>query len=300
MNETQSATTLRDEPLRFVRSFGDLFITFGVLVLGMVANYHADTQLKAGVWLLALFALAEFLVARKRLVLPGMVILLMMIFLSDALMAVAGEDRGALDWLVASVVAAVFFIRYRLPFAMVASLVCFVIATFVSLVEIGVSNWVYSSVLVVFGLATFALAMTFDARDRNRQTMQSDTGFWLHLAAAPMLTHGVMVGYIIETQSFGGALPVLFYLVFCSVALIVDRRALVISGVIYMIATVAINAFESQLLSVANSLMALGLLGVGSILLGVYWYGLRRRLFGWLNGTFIAQWVPPFETSDMP
>ena len=50
-----------------------------------------------------------------------------------------------------------------------------------------------SLVLIPIGLAIFATAMKFDMSDRNRVTQRTDIAFWLHLLAAPLIVHSVVI-----------------------------------------------------------------------------------------------------------
>ena len=43
--------------------------------------------------------------------------------------------------------------------------------------------------LLLCGLAVFALAMRFDLSDPKRQTRRTDIAFWLHMLAAPLIVH---------------------------------------------------------------------------------------------------------------
>lgn len=279
------------EQLRFLRSFGDVFVTLGVILVVLAGHALASGPVALLGGVVACVAASEFLIKRKRLVLPGMALLLGLLSYLDEWLAL---PEGGLGWLIYAAVAAIFYWRYRLPFAFMVIVGCVALAVYHQLVVMGVERNIYLTITVLMGLSIFAVAMWFDRQDTERATRLSDTAFWLHLVAAPMMTHGVMITYIMNTQSFGGVVPVLFYLVFFAVALFVDRRALVVSGVAYMIGTLVINGYRHQLLSLDNMLWVLVALGVIAVLVGVYWYSLRRALFGWTRNSVLASNVPPF------
>lgn len=289
---SRSVEEANSEQLPFVRSFGDVFVTLGVTLVILAGHFLAHGPMLLAVCMAACLAASEFLVKRKRLVLPGIALLLGLLSYLDEWLAFPG---GGLGWLIYAAVAAMYYYRYRLPFAVMAVVACLAMAVYQALLSTGVSQQVYLFATVALGMAVFALAMWFDRQDTARVTRLSDTAFWLHLVAAPMMTHGVMLSYITSTQSFGGLLPVMFYLLFAAVALFVDRRALVVSGVAYMIGTVLLNGYRHQVLSVDSTLWFVVVFGVLAVLVGVYWYPLRRSLFGWARHTTLARNVPAFD-----
>lgn len=282
----------RSEQLRFVRNFGDVFVALGVVLVVLAGHFLAQGPLALGACMAACVAASEFLVKRKRLVLPGMALLLGLLSYLDEWLVF---PEGGMGWLLYAAVAALYYWRYRLPFAFMVIVACLALAVYQQLVVMGVSRHVYLWITVGLGLLVFTVAMWFDRQDTVRATRFSDTAFWLHLVAAPMITHGVMLTYITSTQSFGGVIPVVFYLLFAAVALFVDRRALVISGVAYMIGTLLVNGYRHQFLSLDNALWVVVALGVVAVLVGVYWYPLRRMLFGWMRHTALARNVPAFD-----
>jgi hypothetical protein len=131
-------------------------------------------------------------------------------------------------------------------------------------------------VLIPLGLAIFALAMRFDMSDTARQTRRADIAFWLHLLAAPLIVHPVV------SEIHGGAelgvsqavVVIALFLVLSIVALIVDRRALLVSSLAYlayaMAALIANVGWQSSTAAVA-------ILGVGIVVLAlsVLWKPLR-------------------------
>ncbi len=295
----QGESAENGEQLRFIRSFGDFFIAIGVLIVAFAAHRMMPSQIGYFGWTAAFVLMAEFLVKRKRLVLPGMVILITILSLIQSGLdyALQTEFGSPQAWAAMAAASSAFYWRYRLPFAVMTIVVSVAGVIFASILDSDFSRQTYSIVLVLLGVIVFAIGVWFDSKDLLRQTRYSDTAFWLHLAAAPMMTHGVMFTYIIATESFGGLLPVLFYLLFFSMAMIVDRRALVVSGMGYMLVTLVINAVDFDLLSASNFVWIFVGLGIAAILLGVYWYRVRSIAFSWVAQTPIARFVPPFESS---
>jgi len=211
-----------EERFRFMRGFNDVFFAVGVALFVAGFAYLAGGS-SPGLALTAavVWALSELLVARLRLVLPG--ILLAILFVGLVFIALpverllgievgpaqsAGSPTGLLDvmrsvpgvplvvalrGLVAALAAGIFYFRFKLPFALLplaASLVVVVLAIASKLVP-ATQIW-DPVVLLVCGLAVFTAAMAFDASDRERSTRRADCAFWLHLLAAPLIVHSLI------------------------------------------------------------------------------------------------------------
>ena len=80
--------------------------------------------------------------------------------------------------------------------------------------------------------------MKWDSLDIVRQTRRSDVAFWLHLLAAPMLMHPlfVSIGIFDKSISLTQALSVVgSYIAVAFVSLCIDRRALMVSSLAYVV-----------------------------------------------------------------
>ncbi|MGL4542950.1 MAG: hypothetical protein ACRCUI_10620, partial [Polymorphobacter sp.] len=135
------------------------------------------------------------------------------------------------------------------------------------------------------GFAVFALAMWFDTRDRARVTRRTDVAFWLHLLAAPLIIHPVFT----LTGLTGGGTPtsgaavtvILVYLVLTCVALAIDRRALLVSALAYVI-----YAIQALVGSGGGNGEGVGVtalvLGLFLVLLSAAWRPIRSRVLALL------------------
>ncbi len=91
---------------------------------------------------------------------------------------------------------------------------------------------------LVLGLGVFLLAMRWDSSDPRRVTRRSDVAFWLHLLAAPMIVHPVftLLGLNDGQGSLGeGVVVVALYVALGLTALAIDRRALLVSALAYVL-----------------------------------------------------------------
>ena len=138
------------------------------------------------------------------------------------------------------------------------------------------------------GLGVFALAMRWDISDPKRETRRSDVAFWLHLLAAPMIAHplfnwlGVSDGENIGAASAVGVLAV--YVLMGAVALAVDRRALLVSALAYVL--LALTWLFDQFGAVELNVALTGLV-IGSALLALsaFWTPIRSALVQRLPGS---------------
>ncbi len=97
---------------------------------------------------------------------------------------------------------------------------------------------VMESAALVLGVGVFLFAMWWDASDPRRETRRSDVAFWLHLLAAPLIVHPVfsLLGLTDGAAStLDAAVVILLYVVLGLVALAIDRRALLVSALAYVL-----------------------------------------------------------------
>ena len=290
----------REEPLKFIRSFGDVFITLGVVILVIAINM---LPLFAYYYLIpaaGFVMVAEWLVRVRKLALPGIAILISILHFVNKAIDFNHDNASVFGLGVLSLVSLLFYLRYKMPFSLLplaAGLVAIVI------IQIGVDVIGQPFVFVGLGLLVFTVAMWFDVRDTARVSHLSDSAFWLHLLASPLIVHGAMISLLFNQQEWIQAIDkeiiiIVFFVGFLLLALLLDRRAMLVSTQVYMIYALT-QVLEGQLDSTQNVLiyvlMALGLL---VIFFGAYWYKARRLVFGFLAGSVIAGFVPSFDLVD--
>ena len=123
--------------------------------------------------------------------------------------------------------------------------------------------------------------MRWDISDRERITRRSDVAFWLHLLAAPMIAHpifallGVTEGGDLGIGAAIGVLAV--YIGFGLVALAIDRRALLVSALVYVLFALT---FLFRQFGAVELNFALTALVIGSALLSLsaFWQPIRRAV----------------------
>ncbi len=137
------------------------------------------------------------------------------------------------------------------------------------------------ALVFVAGLAIFAFAMRWDMSDPQRETRRTDVAFWLHLLAAPLLAHplfsliGVTDG---DASGVGAAIGVLaIYVLFGIVALAVDRRALLVSALAYVLFALTYLFREFGFVELNFALTAL-IIGSALLSLSAFWQPIRKAV----------------------
>jgi len=137
---------------------------------------------------------------------------------------------------------------------------------------------VLHGVSLVLGVGVFLFAMWWDGSDRRRETRRSDVAFWLHLLAAPLIVHPIftLLGLTDGAATVvGGITVILLYVVLGVTALAVDRRALLVSALAYVLYAIN-NLFQTYgAVELSFALTAL-VIGSALLLLSAFWTNARR------------------------
>jgi uncharacterized membrane protein YfcA len=149
-----------------------------------------------------------------------------------------------------------------------------------------------NAIIFACGLAVFALAMWWDMSDTRRQTRRADVAFWLHLLAAPMIVHpifsmmGLLHGH--ETMPGQAAVVLLLYVVLGLLALAIDRRALMVSALAYVLFALSSLFEQAGVVDLSFGFTAL-LIGSVLLLLSAFWQVARGFVVSLLPGDFAAR-----------
>jgi hypothetical protein len=156
--------------------------------------------------------------------------------------------------------------------------------------------------LLVCGLAVFAAAMAFDVSDRERTTRRADCAFWLHLLAAPLIVHSLvwlLAGNAANAfQAMTGQLAGTIIAIIAAlaiVAVVIDRRALIVSALTYLgiVIAYALKAASAASIDQQHTFFATLLaLGAMVLIIGVGWLPLRRALMTFVPSR-LALRLPP-------
>lgn len=317
-----------DEPFKFLSGFRDFFIAVGLLLMVAafiaVAAFTDNGVLASALGAAAAWGMAELVAKRDRLALSSIIVSLGFIsaaglfagFSLDAdwlgangLSGFASQRGSGQDWrnpalvgaLVSVAAAGLFYVRFKVPFVL-AGLAAATILFFVIVINSIAPEWAESNarlILGISGLVTFLAAMRFDASDPARITRRADCGFWLHLIAAPLIVHsliGITGASDLSVQTEEALAVFILVAMITLVALVIDRRSMIVSALIYTAAATfaTVSAFEGDSdLPIVITLFALATLVIG---LGLLWPLLRRMVMIPFEGTKLAQMVPPWRT----
>jgi len=305
-----------EEHFRLITGFNDIFVSIAAVILLVAVAWIGESihNALAGAFVAASsWFLAEYFTRKRRMALPSIVLMLafaggvaatMVGFLvahGEALFGRSpGETLGALlAGSIALVTAGATWLHWRrfmVPITVAAgtaALAATAVALILSLTGVPQhSQTLVMTLVLVAGLGVFALAMWWDRSDRTRQTRRSDVAFWLHLLAAPMIAHpifhllGVTQG---DNISSGAAVMVVaIYVLFGLIALAIDRRALLVSALAYVLfaLTQLFQTFGAVELNVALTAFVIG---SALLLLSAFWQNARAAVVGMLPANLASQ-----------
>ena len=308
--DMRSAPAVDEEQFRLLTGFNDIFVTIAATIL-LVAVAWLANMMKVGapahgasplaglaVAAVAWF-LAEYFTRRRRMALPSIVLLLAfsggvfacLMALMMLMFPNAGHQTAAiLVALCAAGTAGATYAHWRrfmVPITVAvgaAAAAGVILALIVSAVPTIAEGKAMFVLTMIAGLAIFGYAMWWDMSDRARQTRRSDVAFWLHLAAAPAIAHSLfqLLGVFNGDIGAGKAVMVLaLYVAFGLVALAVDRRALLVSSLAYVLYAMYALFTKAGAVEASAALTAL-LIGSALLLLSALWHVARRFVVGGL------------------
>lgn len=304
---TALAPAADEEHFRLLTGFNDIFVAIaaGILITAVAWIGGAIYAPLAGLAVAATaWGLAEFFTRKRAMALPSILLLLAFVggvmavpvaLLVEHGEALFGPEPG--EQLLALLAAGIALLgagaafahwrRFMVPITVAAGVaagVAMVIALILAAIGPGnVDKTTTLALLLVGGIGVFALAMNWDRSDTVRQTRRSDVAFWLHLLAAPMIAHSLfsLLGVSDSgTISIGGAVGIVaLYIGFAVVALAIDRRALLVSALAYVVfaMTQLFQQFGAVELSVAITALVIG---SALLLLSAFWQNARALVVG--------------------
>ena len=282
----QRSTPLVDEEhFRLLTGFNDIFVSLALIILGVaIGSLGSGLFIAAAAW-----PLAEYFTRKRRMALPS--ILLVGGFVGGTIFGSWGllshlpeisPNHDTQQAVILSMSAALgagaawlHWYRFKVPITIAAGAAAaagVVIALLAALFP-KLGDMLFLFVLLA-GVLIFALAMRWDISDPTRTTRRADVAFWLHLAAAPMIAHSLfeLLGVFDDSGlSMTKALVVLLlYLLFAVVALAVDRRALMVSSLAYVLYALSSLLKSAGVVDLSFALTAL-VIGSALLLLSAFW-----------------------------
>ncbi|QDZ07119.1 hypothetical protein FPZ24_06170 [Sphingomonas panacisoli] len=303
-----------EESFRLLTGFNDIFVGIAIALLLAALAQLGDWfnhALAGAAVAVAAWGLAEYFTRVRRMALPSIILLLAFVGGVAATMIGALVDINP-DWsdrtnaLVGSGIALVtggaawlHWRRFMVPITVaVGAAACVGVLIGLFFAATHANEQAIFPLVLVGGLATFALAMWWDGSDRERKTRRSDVAFWLHLAAAPMIAHpvfhmlGVFEGDIGAVQA---VIVMALYVVFAIIALAIDRRALLVSSLAYVLYALSTLFHQAGAVELSMAFTAL-VIGSALLTLSAFWQPMRRSVVGMLGGG-LANRLPPAQAA---
>jgi uncharacterized membrane protein YfcA len=322
--EMQRATAIPDEEqFRLVTGFNDIFVSIAAAILlfavgwigqsigqstGLTLDERGPTFLAPLFVAVTSWALALYFTGKRRMALPSILLLLGFIggTFATALFALilgVGPDNvdgsNALGGALAAASAAIaggaawlHWRRFHVPItvaagaAAVAGIIVGLLVAALGQNADQAKNTILGLVLFL-GVGVFLFAMWWDSSDRARLTRRSDVAFWLHLLSAPMIVHPIftLLGLNNGSASLGEGLVVIaLYVVLGFTALAIDRRALLVSALAYVLWALAdlFKRFGAVELNIALTALVIG---TALLLLSAFWHQTRAAIVKPLPGS---------------
>ncbi|MBT0569334.1 hypothetical protein KIK84_03280 [Curvibacter sp. CHRR-16] len=309
MAQQQSTTLVDEEQFRLVSGFNDVFVVIACALLLVAVGWighGVSLSVAGGAVALIAWGLAEFFVRKRHMALPAIVLLgayvggfvMAMYPVMDAGHALA----SVVCMLLLTAGVWLHWRRFYVPITVAlgaAAMVFMALKTLDGVLHIFTNSW--SMVLIsLAGVCVFASALWWDSRDVLRKTRRSDVAFWLHLLAAPLLVHPAFWQLMRKLEQSGdamslpsAALVLAVYVVLAVVSLVIDRRALMVSALAYVLYTFSavFKQYGEPSLSFAFTALTIG---SGLLLLSAFWHSCRSRILPHMPAV-IQGWVPPLK-----
>ncbi len=312
IDQQRETPAVDEEQFRLITGFNDIFVSIAAAImlfavgfigqkigqsLGLIIEADGPSPIAPLFVAATAWGLALFFTAKRRMALPSILLLLAFIggtlaFAGFSLVLAFGPDNlenneraAALIGSAAAAIAAggayVHWRRFRVPItvaagaAAVAAIAVGLLAS--ALGDIPNLQQIILGFILLLGVGMFLFAMRWDSSDPARVTRRSDVAFWLHLLAAPMIVHPIftLLGLNDNTATISeGLVVILLYIAMGITALAIDRRALLVSALAYVL--YALNELFRQFGAVELN-VALTALVIGSalLLLSAFWHQAR-------------------------
>lgn len=308
---------VEEEPFAFVDNFGAVFVVVGLVILQGAPWLFGSvfggvlTPLLYGAFAVVYWVLAEGFVRAKRR-LPATVSSLLFVYDGTiALQLLLGQSLGAASDVslfasdqtgflaIAAFLLAVALFRFRLPL-LVLVLALSIVSLAMSLLH-APTLWIMGAC----GLTSILIGIALDLKDPTRTGAWHEWAMWLFVVGSPLAVHPLFVTVIRDriqgrgvNELFDGGGTVLLVIglafVVSFVGLLLDRRSLVTSSLIYLAGAFAYLLFRT----VGDPISLLGIIpltiGAYVILLGVAWKPIRSAVLNALPGQEVLRYLPKY------
>ena len=316
-----------DEPFELFKGFNEIFIVVGLIILALgwsavtavalgdtlvsAANVMGTAVMLGAVTGGVIWLLSEYFIRRRRMVAPAIALSIFFginaavtwtVALFEPFMFAQGDLSSVpLPMLLGTLTMAVYWWRFRVPFAMAVIAVGLFLtamvytATLAGTVDTFDEFFLLSAegpfawVTLGLGLLVFLAAMAFDMSDPHRVTRRSGNGFWLHVVAAPALVNTIALSLLAQESPMADVILLAVLAFFALVAIVIDRRSFLIAAIGYVV------VLAGTVLDGGGAAYTVLLLGVVLVALGAFWERIRAVLLRPLSGILPLHRLPPAQ-----
>ncbi len=315
--EGRRAGQADEEQFRLLTGFNDIFVSIAIILFlvgmgfvgGKIAGPTGAGLLMAGsAWLLA-----SYFTAKRRMALPSIVLVFgFVIGVAEAAFglfaplvvrlvgAATAADRAPMSigffsssaevllvvGLAAAAAAILHWRAFKVPIAVACAAGSAVLMAVALMTALITASRPYFGLLVLLGgVLILAFAMRWDLSDPTRRTRRADVAFWLHMLAAPLIVQPLFFGLdLTHAASLPPALRLVhaaiaigLYGLLIMVALVIDRRAVLVSALIYVLIALDAVVRASGMLSGDSAVIAVAVGGL-LLFLSAFWGQSRAAL----------------------
>ena len=308
VDHLRSTPVVDEEQFRLITGFNDIFVVIASMLLlvsvSWIGTVLVDNWFGFMLEALPAWLLAEYFTRKRSMALPSIVLLLTFvggIFISGFLFFdkydFSDGTAVAIPGIMAAIAAWVHWRRFKVPITIaagIATLVACATGILIALVP-EAKQWL-GIIMIIPGVIVFLIAMRWDSSDILRQTRRSDVAFWLHLVAAPLLVHPIfslLNVFESEISLWQAGVVATLYILIALISISVDRRALMVSALIYVLYVFSVLLKQFGLISLNFALTAF-FIGFGLLMLSAFWHSFRKSVVSFYPD-FIKERLPPVE-----
>ena len=312
VEQQRSLPAVDEEHFRLITGFNDIFVSIAAAILlfavgwigqsigqstGVIIDVDGPSPLAPAAVAATAWGLALFFTAKRRMALPSILLLLSFVggvfaAAGFSLVLAIGENNlnnnqmlgGILAATAAAIAAAgasFHWKRFKVPITVAAggaAVAAIAVGLLVSVIgPVDEMRNVILGFVLLLGVGMFLFAMRWDSSDPARVTRRSDVAFWLHLLAAPMIVHPIftLLGLNDGNATIAeGLVVILLYIAVGIAALAIDRRALLVSALAYVLFALQALFREFGAVELNVALTAL-VIGSSLLLLSAFWHQAR-------------------------
>jgi hypothetical protein len=200
-----------------------------------------------------------------------------------------------------SILAVIYYWRFRVPIAVAGAVAVLggIVIALLFAISADFAKQYTRYVIFLYGLGVFSLAMRFDISDTMRRTRRTDIAFWLHLLAAPLIVHPLL-NPIVQGNALTAEQAVLIiaaFLLLGGVAVVIDRRALLVSSMSYAGVSLITLVKRTGMAGFSSESVPLTMLTLGGfiLLISVGWHPIRRLALSRLPAKFARRLYNPYS-----